>query len=128
MKELVPLAQGQPGVVAVAHSYIRRAAAGHRRIVRAAQPVIDRAQFKCPGRRFQITLIIDQIPACDARWQVTHEYHRQTRVDLGFQTRAHALVAPVSLPGVAIQPGNHASIAADERLDGQGELVDVPIV
>lgn len=78
MKELVPLPQCQPGVVAVTHSYIRRSAAGHRRVVRAAETVIDRPEFKCAGRRFQVTLIIDQIPACDTRWQVTHEYHRQT--------------------------------------------------
>ena len=51
-------------------------------------------------------------------------------IDLGFQTRADALVAALLLSPILLftQPCDNASIAADERLDGQGELIDVPVV
>ena len=94
MKQLVPIAQASTTRYSDReheHPGVPLPTTGA--VVRPAQALVDPAQLKCAGRGLQFSLIIDQIAACDARRQMTHEYHRQARIDLGFQTRANALVA-----------------------------------
>src|SRR5690242_9948417 len=93
MKQLVAIAQRQPRLVPVPNTNIRCATAHDWRSVWPPQPLACDIQLKSMRGWLQFSLIIDQVSTSGTRRKVPHEYYGQPAIDLGFQTRASALVA-----------------------------------
>src|SRR5688500_20252253 len=116
MKHVVSIAQRQPGFIAIADADIRRTATHYGRCRGPTQEIIGVAKLKHTCRGLQAALIIDQVAAGNAAWQIAHEYYGQTHVDFRLQTRANVFITACAVLVFVTQPDDYAGISPDKRL------------